>query len=230
MVDSKAPASQTLSRGVRVLEVLAAAHRPLSIDEIAGELGVHRSIAYRMVRTLESHRLISRQDAGRYAPGAGLVVLAQSVERDLHTVSLPELASAAEDLGMTTFVAIDDEHECVTLVSVEPRHATATVMQRPGTRHSLTKGAPGVAILSTRDGSPGGDPETEQAVEEARRAGYAVSRGEVIPGVASVAVPLHTRGPVQAAIAVVYVTSERPAEEIAQRLTTAAEAIAELAG
>ncbi|MFE4213642.1 IclR family transcriptional regulator [Streptomyces sp. NPDC056844] len=229
MVDSKAPASQTLSRGIRVLEVLAAAHRPLSIDEIAGELGVHRSIAYRMVRTLESHRLISRQDAGRYAPGAGLVVLAQSVERDLHTVSLPELASAAEDLGMTTFVAIDDEHECVTLVSVEPRHGTATVMQRPGTRHSLAKGAPGVAILSTRDGSPG-DAETEQAVEEARHAGYAVSRGEVIPGVASVAVPLHTRGPVQAAIAVVYVTSERPVEEIAQRLTTAAKAIAELVG
>ncbi|WP_030558464.1 helix-turn-helix domain-containing protein, partial [Streptomyces exfoliatus] len=76
MVDSKAPASQTLSRGIRVLEVLAAAQRPLSIDEIAGELGVHRSIAYRMLRTLESHRLISRQDGGRYAPGAGLVVLA----------------------------------------------------------------------------------------------------------------------------------------------------------
>lgn len=229
MVDSKAPASQTLSRGIRVLEVLAAAQRPLSIDEIAGELGVHRSIAYRMLRTLEDHRLISRQAAGGYTPGAGLVVLAQSVERNLHTVSLPELASAAEDLGMTTFVAIDDEHECVTLVSVEPRHASATVMQRPGTRHSLTKGAPGVAILSARD-EPVDDPDTGRAVEEARRRGYALSRGEVIPGVASVAVPMHTRGQVKAAVAVVYVTSDRPTEEIAQRLATAAKAIGELAG
>ncbi|MFF2329534.1 MULTISPECIES: IclR family transcriptional regulator [unclassified Streptomyces] len=229
MVDSKAPASQTLSRGIRVLEVLAAAQRPLSVDEIAGELGVHRSIAYRMLRTLEGHRLISRQAAGGYAPGAGLVVLAQSVERDLHTVSLPELASVAQDLTMTAFVAIDDENECVTLASVEPRHASGTVIQRPGTRHPLTKGAPGVAILSTRDDSPG-CPEADEAVEEARRLGYAFSRGEVISGVASVAVPVHTRGTVQAAVGVVYVTSERPVEEIAQRLTTAAEAIGELVG
>ncbi|MFF7331758.1 helix-turn-helix domain-containing protein [Streptomyces sp. NPDC008150] len=229
MVDSKAPASQTLSRGIRVLEVLAAAQRPLSVDEIAAELGVHRSIAYRMLRTLESHRLISRQAAGGYAPGAGLVVLAQSVERDLHTVSLPELASAAEDLGMTTFVAIDDEHECVTLVSVEPRHAPATVMQRPGTRHSLSRGAPGVAILSARN-EPADDPETERALVEARHKGYAVSRGEVLPGVASVAVPMHNRGPVKAAVAVVYVTSDRPVEEIAERLATTAKAIGELVG
>ncbi|NDZ78163.1 helix-turn-helix domain-containing protein [Streptomyces sp. SID10853] len=229
MVDSKAPASQTLSRGIRVLEVLAAAHRPLSIEEIAGELGVHRSIAYRMLRTLESHRLISRQATGRYSPGAGLVVLAQSVERDLHTVSLPELASAAEDLGMTTFVAIDDEQECVTLVSVEPRHASGTVMQRPGTRHALTQGAPGVAILSARD-EPVGAPGAGPAVEEARRLGYALSRGEVIPGVASVAVPMPTSGPARAAVAVVYVTSERPVEEIARRLTAAARAIGELVG
>ncbi|MFE7624872.1 IclR family transcriptional regulator [Streptomyces sp. NPDC057509] len=229
MVDSKAPASQTLSRGVRVLEVLAAAQRPLSVDEIASELGVHRSIAYRMLRTLEGHRLISRQAAGGYAPGAGLVVLAQSVQRDLHTVSLPELASAAEDLGMTAFVAIDDENECVTLASVEPRHASGTVLQRPGTRHPLTKGAPGVAILSTR-GESADRPEADEAVEEARRLGYAISRGEVIAGVTSVAVPVHTRGAVRAAVGVVYVTSERPVEEIARRLTTAAKAIGELAG
>ena len=47
------PASQTLSRGIRILEVLADARGPLTIDEIASRLGVHRSIAYRLLRTIE---------------------------------------------------------------------------------------------------------------------------------------------------------------------------------
>lgn len=63
--------SQTLSRGIRVLEVLAGAERPLSIDEVAAELGVHRSIVYRIVRTLEDHRLVARDPAGRCAPEPG---------------------------------------------------------------------------------------------------------------------------------------------------------------
>lgn len=48
---TQAPPSQTLSRGIRALEILAAADRPLSIAELAEALGVHRSIAYRILRT-----------------------------------------------------------------------------------------------------------------------------------------------------------------------------------
>src|SRR5688572_29617405 len=39
------PASQTLSRGIRILEVLADAREPLTIDDIARRLDVHRSVA-----------------------------------------------------------------------------------------------------------------------------------------------------------------------------------------
>ena len=53
-----APASQTLSRGIRILEILADAREPLSIDEIARRLDVHRSVAYRLLRTLEDHGLV----------------------------------------------------------------------------------------------------------------------------------------------------------------------------
>ena len=62
-----APASQTLSRGIRILEVLADAPGPLTTDEVAGALGVHRSIAYRLVRTLEDHGLVLRDSASRIA-------------------------------------------------------------------------------------------------------------------------------------------------------------------
>ena len=65
MTDEAPPPSQTLSRGIRILEVLADARGPLSIDETARRLGVHRSVAYRLVRTLESHGLVTRDGAGR---------------------------------------------------------------------------------------------------------------------------------------------------------------------
>ncbi|MCZ4149682.1 ArsR family transcriptional regulator, partial [Escherichia coli] len=47
------PTSQTLSRGIRVLEIVANSPVNLSIAEIAAKLEVHRSIAYRIIRTLE---------------------------------------------------------------------------------------------------------------------------------------------------------------------------------
>ena len=65
--------SQTLSRGIRLLEMLAEAPAPMTIAELAESLGVHRSIAYRILRTLEDHRLVMRDASGRVlpAPAAG---------------------------------------------------------------------------------------------------------------------------------------------------------------
>ncbi|WP_445286180.1 helix-turn-helix domain-containing protein, partial [Arthrobacter sp. Hiyo1] len=107
--------SQTLSRGIQALEILAAAERPLTIAELAGALGVHRSVAYRILRTLEDHSLLVRDDAGRVQPGPGLAVLARGVSRDLQTAALPELTQLANALNMTAFVAVWDHQDCVTL-------------------------------------------------------------------------------------------------------------------
>ncbi len=52
---AQASPSQTLSRGIRALEILAAAQAPLTIAELADAMGVHRSVAYRILRTLEDH-------------------------------------------------------------------------------------------------------------------------------------------------------------------------------
>lgn len=218
------PHSQTLSRGIRALEVLAEAGRALTIDEMAVELDVHRSIAYRIVRTLEDHRLATRDPAGRCLPGAGLAILARSVSRDLQDVALPELAAVAEELGMTTLVAVHDHDESVTLSSVEPRRASAAVSQHPGDRHPLERGAPGIALL-TLVGEADRDDAVRSRVTQARAQGYATSHEEVIPGVSSVAVPILSRGPVHAALGVVYAGTDRAITDIAERLITAARTI-----
>jgi len=228
-----APASQTLSRGIRILEVLADAREPLSIDEIAGELGVHRSIAYRLLRTLEDHRLISRDASGLVALGARMAALAAGVANDLQAEALPELTAVANELGMTCFLAVLDGGECITLVSVEPRHAVASVAQHPGARHPVTVGAPGKAILAQladADWPENATAALRAAAAGARTAGYATSHDEVIPTVQSVAVPLTLRGQRPAAIAVVHVATDRTDAEIAARLQHSAATIREALG
>lgn len=220
--------SQTLSRGIRVLEILSEAGTPLTIDETASRLGVHRSNAYRLVRTLEEHGLVGRDPRGGLVLGARLAALAAGVDRDLQAEALPELTAAANELGMTCFVAVLDREECVTLTSVEPRHAVAAVAQRPGTRHFVGVGAPGRAILAQVPRADWPSQVSAHVVEDVRGGGVGgafLSYDEVIPNLRAVAVPLGVRGHAPAAVGAVYVSSERSTEAIGARLRGAAEAI-----
>ncbi|MGP9725846.1 MULTISPECIES: IclR family transcriptional regulator [unclassified Glutamicibacter] len=207
----KMSSSQTLSRGIRVLEIVADSTVNLTIAEIAAELDVHRSIAYRILRTLEEHRLLSRDDAGRIRTASGLAVLARSVQRDLQTAAMPELTKIANELSMTAFIAVWEHDMCTTLQSVEPLHSHRAIVHRPGSVHGMDIGAPGIAIQSkyTRgqwDAMQTGI-EYREPARTARIEGYATSEDEVIQGVTAIAVPITHHGPTPAAIAVVFATS-----------------------
>jgi len=222
------PASQTLSRGIRLLEELADARTPLTIDDLATRVGLHRSVAYRLLRTLEDHGLVTRDAAGAVRLGTGLAALAAGVAADLQAEALPELTAAANELGMTCFLVVLDHDECVTLTSVEPRHATTTVAQRPGTRHPVTRGAPGRAILALlppRRWPDAVDARLAAEVTDAAERGWATSHDEVIPTLRAVAVPLSVQGREPAAVAAVHVATDRDDGEIAARLQAAAETI-----
>lgn len=223
-----APASQTLSRGIRLLEELSAARTPLSIDDLAARVGLHRSVAYRLLRTLEDHGLVSRDATGAVRLGTGLAALAAGVAADLQSEALPELTAAANDLGMTCFLVVLDHDECVTLASVEPRHAVTAVAQRPGARHPATRGAPGRAVLAQlppRLWPDAVDARLAAEVAETVERGWATSHDEVVPSLRAVAVPLAVQGRPPAALAAVYVSTEVDDPVIAARLASAAESI-----
>ncbi|MFI2228916.1 IclR family transcriptional regulator [Nocardia testacea] len=137
---------QTLRREIRLLEILTAAGRNMSIDELAEALEAHRSVAYRLLRTLEDHGLIARDPGGRIVLGAGLAA-ASGVSRDLQQAALPELRAVANELGATCLLAVRlDRAEAVTLTSAAPEQSVA-ITYRPGHRHPLSRGGPGKAIL-----------------------------------------------------------------------------------
>ncbi|WP_431221523.1 IclR family transcriptional regulator [Leifsonia xyli] len=211
-----------------MLELLAEAGEPLTIPAIASRLGLHRSIAYRILRTLEDHGLVVRDASGAVELGPRMASLARAVSRDLQSAALPQLTAVANELSMTAFLAVLDRHDVVTLVTVEPSHAHATVAQRPGTRHPLASGAPGIAIQSALTEAQWralpGEHERDEALL-ARERGYATSHDEVIAGLASIAVPVSAPGQPVAALAVVYVANDVDAAAIGARLRAAADAV-----
>ena len=203
--------SQTLARGLTVLALIGESPTPLTVADLSARMGLHRSMVYRLVRTLESHGFVLRTPSGEL--GVRLVALARNVARALHVAAAPVLAELADGLGMTAFVVAFDGEAAVTLSTAEPRGVDATVAQRPGSRHSIDRGAPGRVIRSQLD-----------PVAHPPRA-FEVSSDEIIPGLSSVAVPLRVPDGTPSSLAVVYITHEYEVDAIAATLTAAAERI-----
>lgn len=206
--------SQTLSRGLSALELIGAADSPLTVAALAQELGIHRSMAYRLVKTLEQHGFIEKTDAGALALGARLATLARGVAKDLLSAAAPELAAIAEELEMTAFLVTYDGESAVTLSSAEPQNVETTLGKKPGSRHAIGQGAPGKVIRSLLQ-------PAEYPVKP-----FEDSENEVIPGIASVAVPLMIPGSQPAALAVLYLPRKVDKPEIARVLSAAAQRIA----
>lgn len=217
--------SQTLDRGLRILEVLAAADGPQSVADLSRSIGVHRSICYRMVRTLETHQLLTRRQDGLYELGLGLSALARSIRPALQSAALPALSDLADEVGMTAFLVVPESDEVVTLASVEPRRTHVHVAYRPGVRHPIHVGAPGIAVLAGRPPRP----DEPEKVTEARERGWASSCGEVLSGMRSVAAPVvdNAGGQAIGAVAVVYVTEVADLAELGGRVAAAAAAVSD---
>ena len=218
--------SQTLDRGLAVLESIAWAAEPPTIDELAGEHGVHRSITYRIIRTLEARHLVRRDASGRCHAGVRLASLARGVRAPLLTAAMPVLTVLANELAMTSFLVVRDGDDAVTIESVEPHTSEVHLAYRPGIRHPVVLGAPGMALLA------GGPPiaRERREVTLARRRGWAISAGEVIAGLASVAAPITDGSGVAAgAVAVVHLAAaDVDTDAVGRRVAAAASAISEM--
>ena len=98
--------AQTLDRGLAVLELLAAVGGGLTVSEVAAALGVHRTIAYRLLGTLERRTLVQRSEDGRYRPGGGLLRLSAGVGDQLRVVAVPHLRALRTDTDETVHLAV----------------------------------------------------------------------------------------------------------------------------
>jgi DNA-binding IclR family transcriptional regulator len=109
---------QSVDRAVAVLELLASRGES-GITEIAGELGVHKSTASRLVSVLEARGLVEQLgQRGKYAIGFGVVRLAGAAigRMDLATLGQPACQALADEIGETTNIAVLDDDVVINIV------------------------------------------------------------------------------------------------------------------
>lgn len=204
-----AETSQTLDRGLRLLELLAQAPIGLTVTEAAAALEVNRTVLYRLAATLAQHGLLRRTSSGRLTVGFGLLALAGSVQPLLRTAALPLLRQLAEDVGATAHLTISDGGESLAVAVVEPTWTDYHVAYRLGSRHPLDRGAAGRAILGGRSGD----------------LGFVSTSGELQPGATGVAAPVSGVAGVEASVGVVAL-GDLDIASVGPRVETAARQVA----
>src|SRR5215218_8640217 len=111
---------QSVDRAITILELLAREGES-SVTEIAGGLGVHKSTAFRLLATLETHRLVEQiNDRGRYRLGVGNLRLAGATTARLDVVSeaRPVTRQLAGDTGETVNLTVRSEESALYLDQV----------------------------------------------------------------------------------------------------------------
>lgn len=146
--------SQTLERGVRVMQQLAAAGPAgMSVSQLAYALEVGRPVIYRLVATLAQHDLVRRFADGQIRLSTGLVALAAGAQSTVRHVAQPILRELANDVGATAHLTLADGDEAFAVAVEEPTWTDFHVSYRVGSVHPVSVGAAGKAILAGRAGT-----------------------------------------------------------------------------
>ncbi len=227
-----AEGSKTVDQALRLLEELRSGG-PGNVAELGRRIGVSRSAAGRLLTSLEAHRFTRRTEAG-FDLGYGLLPFSEELGSGLRAVALQPLRRLAEQFDETAALAVRDGIDAVAIAQVVPSDRVVSIQYRPGTRHTLSVGAHGLAMLAHVSlPLDEVDKALVPRLAEAARIGYAVSRDELEQGVMGVAAPIAVGGsaPV-AAIGIVAPTARFPEiRSTASAVMDAAERIArELSG
>ncbi len=204
-----AETSQTLDRGLTVLELLADAPDGMTVTEVAAKLGVSRTVVYRLVVTLEQHAMLRRGVDGRCRLGMAVLALGRQVQPVLRDAAVPALRRLADAVGATAHLSVADGADAVAIAVVEPSRGEA-VSYRVGLRQPLERGAAGKSLLAAR--ATGGQPFEP---------GWIAAAAEIAPGALGVAAPLLGVPGIEASVGVVT-TADTPTDEVGPRVLRAA--------
>ncbi len=186
-----APGSQTLARGLNALQLVAEAPAGLTVQQVADGVGVHRTIAYRLLATLSQFRFVARGEDGRYRPAAGLAILGASFDRNVRQLSLPTLRALADDLGTTVSLLVAEGDQQVAVAVIVPTQVAYQLAFHEGSRYPLDRGAAGIALLASMPPRP----DERDLVGRAREQEWVITHGEIEPNTYGLAVPVHRLPP-----------------------------------
>ncbi len=188
---SSAPGSQTLARGLAALQLVATSRDGLTVQQVADDIGVHRTIAYRLLSTLAQFRMVAKGEDGRYRSAAALAVLGASFDNNVRQLSVPTLRGLADELGTTVSLLVAEGDQQVAIAVLAPTNVFYQLSFHEGSRYPLERGAAGIALLASMPARP----DERDLVPQARRQGWIITHGEVEPNTYGLAVPVKRRPP-----------------------------------
>jgi len=199
---------QSVDRAGAILEILAR-DGEAGVTDIAGELGVHKSTASRLLAALDRRELVAQDSArGKFRLGVGILRLAGAVGRGLDLVqeSRPVCRALAREVGETVNLAILSGGDALYLDQVAGP-AALSPHNWAGQRiplHATSDGKVLLAYLPEADAARCLTPPLRRFTEhtvtdraelttrlaEVRRRGYATAVEELEAGLTAVAAPV----------------------------------------
>jgi DNA-binding IclR family transcriptional regulator len=216
------PASQTLVRGLDVLEHVA--EGPAALSAIARQLGLSRSTVHRLATTLLERRYLNANPRRGYSLGPKLLELGSLARDQISLVRLarPYLEALAARTGDVALLAIRDRDSVLIADQACGRRRVLPSL-RTGDRLVLSESALGRALMLPTDSGTTGQSATAFG-------SVIVDRGESEPEICTIAAAVRgADGNVRAALGIAAAATCVEADELAAAVAAIADAAAEMA-
>jgi DNA-binding IclR family transcriptional regulator len=201
---------RAVDRAVRILSVLSDG-KPRTLTELSEEIGINSSTTFRLLATLAYNNYVERDgQSGAYRPGLACLELARAYHEsnDIRQAALPALEMLRDDTKETVHLAVLDKMEVVYVEKLHGLHAIGLMSSRVGGRSPAYCTGVGKVLLAYTppelvrahfeqvglhrysDATILSLDELLDHLENVRREGYALDRGEHEAEVRCVAAPI----------------------------------------
>jgi len=228
----RAPA---LEKGLDILERLAVAKAPMTVNEITAELGRSYGELFRMVQVLEHRGYIAQDpatDGYHLTDRLFSLGMQQPVIRSLVELALPEMRRLADQTGQSCHLAVHTRGDMVVVARMESGEQLGFSV-RVGYRQPLVETASGAVLYAFQPADVRArweamfDPDLPTATLEAFRLhadalrvrGLEERDGAFVAGVVDMSAPILRGGAAAAALTMPFLRRRRPVVD----QTTAAE-------
>jgi DNA-binding IclR family transcriptional regulator len=223
-----------VDRAARLLELLEARGRGMTISELARALRINKGTMRDLLETLRSHGLLERDEERklyRLGPRLARLGMAALGQMDLAQVAHAYLIDLAHRIGGAVLLVVRDGDRATIVDKADAGQVAVEVSATVGRRIPLAAGACGKVFLSAVDPVEVDRhlatlrPTTRTIRDRSaylaelgavRKVGYATDDEEYLVGVRATAAPVHNaRGQLIAAVLVVGLTASLPLQDLA---------------
>ncbi len=244
--DRDAGGLELISKAGAVLEILEASG-PTGAAELAAALGEPLSSVYRLMQSLTAIGWVDRPaKRGPYRLGLTWMTIGGFLEDhlDIREACLPALRSLVATTGATSFLCVRRGSRAVCLERVEGISVQSLAMQLGGSLPLYAGAAPRALLaflshaeqedalaetgLFREDPPRPGAAAIDSDITRTRAQGFAVSDGDVTPGVAALGAPVFNhRGEVEGALSISGLTAQVLGAEVDRNVALLRQAAAE---